>query len=302
MPNLRDLRNRIASVQNTQKITKAQELVSAAKMRRAQRAMHASRPYAEGIARMLSRLAARKLDATHPLLEQREVRARGLILVTADRGLAGGLNINAIRTANRLVQREPTPVRLVTIGRKGRDYFKRFSGSTSRAGSIDLVGDRSMIGDRPPIGDIRPAVTVAIQEFLEGKVDEVWLIYTRYINPISQQPVTIRLIPPELAEEPEQDARSEPQSLYEFDPGAEEVLGALLPRYVESQVYHAVLENQASEQAARMTAMRAASDNANELIDDLTLVRNKLRQATITNELMEIVSGAEALAQATRSA
>jgi F-type H+-transporting ATPase subunit gamma len=298
LPNLRDLRNRIASVQNTQKITKAQELVSAAKMRRAQRAMESSRPYAEGIARMLSRLAARKLDATHPLLEERDVRARGLILVTADRGLAGGLNINAIRAANRLVQRDRIPVKMVTIGRKGRDYFKRFSTSTSRAGSLDLVGDRSMIGDRPPIAAIRPAVTVAIEEFLEGRVDEVWLVYTRYINPASQQPMTVRLIPPELPEEPEDEKQSGAQSLYEFDPSAEEVLGALLPRYVESQVYHAVLENQASEQAARMTAMRAASDNANELIGDLTLVRNKLRQATITNELMEIVSGAEALAHA----
>jgi F-type H+-transporting ATPase subunit gamma len=299
LPNLRDLRNRIASVQNTQKITKAQELVSAAKMRRAQRAMESSRPYSEGIAGMLSRLAARKLDATHPLLEARDVRARGLILVTADRGLAGGLNINAIRAANRLVQRDRTPVKMVTIGRKGRDYFKRFSGSTSRAGSVDLVGDRSMIGDRPPIAAIRPAVTVAIEEFLEGRVDEVWLVYTRYINPVSQQPTTVRLIPPELADEPEEEEKqSGAQSLYEFDPGAAEVLGALLPRYVESQVYHAVLENQASEQAARMTAMRAASDNANELIGDLTLVRNKLRQATITNELMEIVSGAEALAHA----
>lgn len=299
MANLRDLRNRIASVQNTQKITKAQELVSAAKMRRAQRAMEASRPYAVGIARMLSRLASRKLDATHPFLEHREVKARGLILVTADRGLAGGLNINAIRAANRLIQRENTPVKMVTIGRKGRDYFKRFSGATSRTGSIDLVGDRSMVGDRPPIADIRPAVTVAMQEFLEGRVDEVWLVFTRYINPISQVPTTVRLIPPELPETPEEKKpNSDPQSLYEFDPSAEAVLGALLPRYVEAQVYHAVLENQASEQGARMTAMRAASDNANELIGDLTLVRNKLRQATITNELMEIVGGAEALAQA----
>jgi len=299
LANLRDLRNRIASVQNTQKITKAQELVSAAKMRRAQRATEASRPYAAGIAQMLSRLASRELDVTHPFLEQREVKARGVILVTADRGLAGGLNINAIRAANRLIQREPTPVKMVTIGRKGRDYFRRFSGVTSRSGSIDLVGDRSMVGDRPPIADIRPAVTVAVQEFLEGRVDEVWLIFTRYVNAVSHVPTTVRLIPPELAPAPEVGkGKPGPQSLYEFDPSAEAVLGALLPRYVESQVYHAVLENQASEQGARMTAMRAASDNANELIGDLTLVRNKLRQATITNELMEIVGGAEALAHA----
>ena len=299
MANLRDLRNRIASVQNTQKITKAQELVAAAKMRRAQRAMEASRPYSEGIARMLSRLASRKMDVSHPFLVRREVKARGVILVTADRGLAGGLNINAIRAANALIRRDATPVKMVTIGRKGRDYFRRFSGATSRSGTIDLVADRSQVGDRPPIADIRPAVTVAMQEFLEGRVDEVWLVFTRYVNPVSQVPTTVRLIPPELPEAPAEEKKdSGPQSLYEFDPSAEAVLGALLPRYVESQVYHAVLENQASEQGARMTAMRAASDNANELIGDLTLVRNKLRQATITNELMEIVGGAEALAQA----
>ncbi|GAC1583583.1 MAG: ATP synthase F1 subunit gamma [Candidatus Dormibacteria bacterium] len=296
MANLRDLRTRIASVQNTQKITKAQELVSAAKMRRAQRAMEASRPYSEGISRMLSRLASRKLDVTHPFLEAREVKTRGLILVTADRGLAGGLNINAIRAANRLIQQDGTPVKMVTIGRKGRDYFKRFSARAGRG--VELVADRSMVGDRPPIANIRPAVTVAMQEFLEGKVDEVWLVYTRYVNPVSQQPTTVRLIPPQLPEAKADENKTGPESLYEFDPSAEEVLGALLPRYVESQVYHAVLENQASEQAARMTAMRSASDNAVELIGDLTLVRNKLRQATITNELMEIVGGAEALAQA----
>jgi F-type H+-transporting ATPase subunit gamma len=288
---MRDLRNRISSVSNTQKITKAQEMVSASKMRRAQQAMEASRPYSEGIKQMLSRLASQKLDETHPFLVEREVKARALILVTADRGLAGGLNINAIRTANRFIAKDRKPVKLVTIGRKGRDYFRRLK--------VDLVADRSQVGDRPPIAHIRPAVTVAMDEFLEGNVDEVWLVYTRYITPVSLKPTTVRLIPPELPEEPDEGKKqSGPQSLYEFDPSAGAVLGALLPRYVESQVYHAVLENQASEQAARMTAMRAASDNASELIGDLTLVRNKLRQANITRELMEIVSGAEALAQA----
>jgi F-type H+-transporting ATPase subunit gamma len=286
---LRELRRRIASVQNTQKITKAKELVAAAKMRRAQVAMEASRPYAEGIAQMLSRLAARKLDASHPFLEAREVNNRLLILVTADRGLTGGLNINAIRAANRFIQGDSSPVKLVTIGRKGRDYFRRFD--------IEIVADRSQIRDRPPIGEIRPAVTVAMDEFLEGHVDEVWLLYTRYINPVSQVPTVVKIIPPEIPEATEKQTRGA-EALYEFEPSPEEVLGALLPRYVESQVYHAVLENQASEQAATMTAMRAASDNANELIAALTLVRNKLRQAAITTELMEIVGGAEALAQA----
>jgi F-type H+-transporting ATPase subunit gamma len=284
---LRELRQRIASVQNTQKITKAKELVAAAKMRRAQTAMEASRPYAEGIAGMLGRLAARKLDASHPFLESREVKSRLLIVVTADRGLTGGLNINAIRAANRFIQADRTPVKLVTIGRKGRDYFKRVN--------VDIIADRSMIPDRPPISEILPAVTVAMDEYLEGNVDEVSLLFTRYINPVSQVPTVVKVIPPVIPEHKEQEGA---ESLYEFEPSPEAVLGALLPRYVESQVYHAVLENQASEQAATMTAMRAASDNANELIGELTLVRNKLRQAAITKELMEIVGGAEALAQA----
>ena len=289
MATLRELRQRISSVQNTQKITKAKELVAAAKMRRAQQAMEATRPYAEGIARMLARLSGHRLDATHPFLEPREVKTRLLIVVTADRGLTGGLNINAIRAANRFIQGDRTPVKLVTIGRKGRDYFNRFN--------VDILADRSMIGDRPPITEIRPAVTVAMDEFLAGDVDEVWLLYTRYINAVTQSPTTVRIIPPEIKQVAEKE-REGAESLYEFEPDAETVLGALLPRYVESQVYHAVLENQASEQAATMTAMRAASDNAAELIEALTLVRNKLRQAAITTELMEIVGGAEALAQA----
>ena len=288
MATLRDLRRRIGSIQNTQKITKAMELVAAAKMRRAQMAMEASRPYAQGIADVLANLASAHLDATHPLLEKREqVRARLLILVTADRGLAGGLNTNAIRAANRFIRQDAAPVKLVSIGRKGRDYFRRFD--------LELVADRSMLPDRPPIKDIRPPITVAINEFLAGRVDEVWLEYTRYVNAASQQPTVVRLIPPEIPEVAETKSDG-PQPMYEFEPSAEAVLGELLPRYVEAQVYHAVLENQASEQAAKMAAMRSASDNAGELIQDLTLERNKLRQAQITRELMEIVGGAEALA------
>jgi len=290
MATLRDLRRRVNSVKNTQKITKAMELVAAAKMRRAQSAMEASRPYADAIREVLARLAQGKLETTHPFLVQREVKARLLLLVTADRGLAGGLNANAIRAANRFVRGGP-PTRLVTIGRKGRDFFRRFD--------LELVADRSMLPDRPHLDEIRPPVTVAMEEYLEGKVDEVWLVYTRYVNPVSQVPVTMRLIPPDLGSESDKPEKPKgPQSLYEFEPSPEAVLDALLPRYVEAQVYRAVLENQASFYAAQMTAMRSASDNAGDLIQDLTLVMNKLRQAQITKELMEIVGGAEALAAA----
>src|SRR5258708_17188912 len=163
-------------------------------MRRAQTAMEASRPYAEGIAGMLGRLAARKLDATHPFLEARKVQHRLLNVVTADRGLTGGLNINAIRAANRFIQSEQTPVKLVTIGRKGRDYFKRVK--------VDIIADRSQIRDRPPISEILPAVTVAMEEYLGGAVDEVWLLYTRYVHPVTQGPPPVQGIPPEIPEAP----------------------------------------------------------------------------------------------------
>ena len=290
MATLRDLRRRISSVKNTQKITKALELVAAAKMRRAQQAMERSRPYADAIADVLAQLATRQLESTHPfLVERKEVKARLLLLVTADRGLAGGLNANAIRAANRFIRREPVPVKLVTIGRKGRDFFRRFD--------LDLLADRSMLPDRPGIDEIRPAVTVAMDEFVEGGVDEVWMIYSRYVSPVSQVATTVRVIPPQL---PDAVKHEGVQPLYEFEPSPEAVLETLLPRYVEAQVYRAVLETQASFQAAQMAAMRSASDNANELIGDLTLVANKLRQAVITKELMEIVGGAEALAAASR--
>jgi F-type H+-transporting ATPase subunit gamma len=287
---LRDLRRRITSVKNTQKITKALELVAAAKMRRAQQAMERARPYADAIADVLAQLATRQLESTHPfLVERKQVQARMLVLVTADRGLAGGLNANAIRAANRFIRRDSTPVRLVTIGRKGRDFFKRFN--------LELVADRSMLPDRPGIEEIRPAVTVAMDEFLAGRVDEVWMIYSRYVSPVSQVATTVRIIPPEL---PEAARHQGVEPLYEFEPSPEAVLESLLPRYVEAQAYRGVLETQASFQAAQMAAMRSASDNATELIGDLTLVANKLRQAVITKELMEIVGGAEALAAASR--
>ncbi|HEV3232872.1 MAG TPA: ATP synthase F1 subunit gamma [Candidatus Dormibacteraeota bacterium] len=308
MATLRDLRRRIASIKSTQKITKAMELVAAAKMRRAQAAMEASRPYSEGITRVLANLASKNLEATHPFLQQREghptdqdprgprARRKALILITADRGLCGGLNTNAIRAANRFIRAEATPPKLVTVGRKGRDFFRRFA-TLSSANRLDLVADASMLPDRPKIDEILPAVTVAMDEFLGGGVDEVWMLYSRYVNAASQVPTLVRLIPPAMPATAGAEDHG-PEPLYEFEPSPDAVLERLLPRYVEALVYSAVLENQASFQAAQMTAMRSASDNAGELIKDFTLVANKLRQAVITKELMEIVGGAEALAQA----
>ena len=282
MPSLRDIRRRIRSVQNTRKITKAMELVAAAKMRRAQERVLQARPYADELASVMVELMRRTPEYRHPMLVPREVRRRVLILVTADRGLAGGLNSNNVRLALREINAAGVPVGVVTIGRKGRDLMRRLR--------KDLIADQSQLGDRPTMGDVLPAARVAIEQYENEEADQVDVVFARFVSTGRQEATLRRLIP---VEPPEDAPKVGADFLYEPEP--RDVLDALLPRYVEAQVYRAVLENAASEQAARMMAMRNASDNANELIDDLTLTANKVRQATITTELMEIVSGAAAL-------
>jgi F-type H+-transporting ATPase subunit gamma len=282
MASLRDIRRRIRSVQNTRKITKAMELVAAAKMRRAQERVTQARPYADEITSVMAELMRRSPEYKHPYLDVREVRRRVIILVTADRGLAGALNSNNSRLAVREMNQAGVPVGVVTIGRKGRDLMRRLR--------KEIIADQSMIGDRPTIGDVLPAIRVAMEQYEEGEADQVDVVFARFVS-AGRQEATLRRVlpvdPPESAEPVAADF------VYEPEPRA--VLDALLPRYVEAQVYQAVLENLASEQAARMVAMRNASDNATDLIGDLTLTANKLRQATITTELMEIVGGAAAL-------
>lgn len=282
MATLRDIRRRIRSVQNTRKITKAMELVAAAKMRRAQERVAAARPYADAITDVMSELMRRSPEYRHPYLDVREHKRRVLILVTADRGLCGALNGNNNRLALREISSSEVPVAVVTIGRKGRDLMRRLQ--------KDLIADVSMLGDRPTMGDVLPAVRVAIEEYEKGDADQVDVIFARFVNAGRQVPTLRRVIPVEPPEGTEQLAAD-----FVYEPEPKEVLDALLPRYVETQVYRAVLENQASFQAAQMVAMRNASDNATELIGDLTLTANKVRQATITTELMEIVGGAAAL-------
>jgi len=282
MASLRDIRRRIRSVQNTRKITKAMELVAAAKMRRAQERVTQARPYADEITSVMAELMRRTPEYKHPYLEVRDVRRRVVILVTADRGLAGALNSNNTRLALREMNDAGVPVSVVTIGRKGRDMMRRLR--------KDLIADQSQIGDRPTLGDILPAIRVAMEQYEEGEADQVDVVFARFVSAGRQEATVRRVLPVEPPESAEPVAAD---FIYEPEPRA--VLDALLPRYVESQVYQAVLENLASEQAARMLAMRNASDNATELIGDLTLTANKLRQATITTELMEIVGGAAAL-------
>jgi F-type H+-transporting ATPase subunit gamma len=282
MASLRDIRRRIRSVQNTRKITKAMELVAAAKMRRAQERVTRARPYADEITSVMAELMRRSPEYRHPYLDVREVHRRVIILVTADRGLAGALNSNNSRLAVREINNAGVPVSVVTIGRKGRDLMRRLR--------KDLIADQSMIGDRPTIGEVLPAIRVAMEQYERGDADQVDVVFARFISAGRQEATLRRVLP---VEPPEAAAPVSADFIYEPEPRA--VLDALLPRYVEAQVYQAVLENLASEQAARMAAMRNASDNATDLIGDLTLTANKLRQATITTELMEIVGGAAAL-------
>ena len=256
--------------------------MAASKLRRVQNRAQESRPYADRMAEVLTEVALRSTGTRNPYLVQRDTHKRLLILVTADRGLAGGLNVNAFRAALNYVRRGPDTV-LVTIGRKGRDYFRRLG--------VPIIADVSQLGDRPELKDILPAITVARDEYLEEHVDQIALLHTHFVNVAKLEPKVTVLVPVEV---PERKEGLHVDYLYEPEP--EEVLAALLPRYVEAQVYAAVLDNLASFYAAQMIAMRNATDNAGELINDLTLLRNKVRQATITKELSEIVGGAEALA------
>jgi F-type H+-transporting ATPase subunit gamma len=258
------------------------ELVAASKMRRAQERVTQARPYADELSSIMVELMRRNPEYKHPMLVPREVQRRVLILVTTDRGQVGGLNSNNVRLALREINSAGVPVGIVTIGRKGRDLMRRLR--------KELIADQSMLGDRPTMGDVLPAARVAVDAYVDGEADQVDLVYARFVSTGRQVATLTRLIPVE----PPEDAPKIPADFL-YEPEPKDVLDALLPRYVEGQVYRAVLENAASEQAARMQAMRNASDNAEDLIGDLTLTANKVRQSTITTELMEIVSGAAAL-------
>lgn len=285
---LRQIRRRIRSIQSTAKITRAMELVAASKMRRAQLNALAGRPYAEKMRFVLADLAETlpliDPEVRHPLLRQaEEVRAVGLILITPDRGLCGGLpsTINR-RTAQFLVDQAKT-ARTVAVGRKGRDFMRRTG--------QNVVAEFTAIGDNPTYAELRPIAQVAMQEFIDGAVDEVYLVYMQFVNTVVQRPQVFRLLPVEPPAEAETLAID-----YIYEPDRETVLAELLPRYIEQQVYAATLEAIASEQSARMVAMRNATDNANDLMRDLTLVYNKARQESITSELLDITGGVEALA------
>jgi len=296
---IREIRRRIKSVKNIAQVTRAMQAVSASKMRRAQDAVLATRPYAQRAWTLLTHLAAQRgeKEERHPLLQARPVNRAALILLTSDRGLCGAFNTNIIRLAQRYVAALPVPVDVVTVGRKGRDFMLR-SGQS-------LVAEFSHLPAQPRLLDVTPIAHVALNGFLDGTYDAVWMAYTDFINTLRQEPTVKRLLPL-LPTELEQQAMAEyvqettsteiPEYIYEPDPRA--ILDAVVPRFTELQIYQAVLESLASEHSARMVAMRNATESAEELAQDLQLSYNKARQRAITLELMDIAGGAEALAQA----
>ncbi|MBI4287270.1 MAG: ATP synthase F1 subunit gamma [Chloroflexi bacterium] len=284
MATLRQIKRRIRSIQSTAKITKAMEMIAASKMKRAQERGLAGRPYDQRIRQVLADVAAaHSPDADlHPLLERREVRNIAVIHITADRGLCGGLNTNMNRKSSTFILDQKAPVVLITVGRKGRDFMVRY-GQKVRA---EFTG----LGDRPGILDIGPVARVVIDDYTNKEVDLVYLAYPQFVTTVTQRPVLQQLLPVEPAEFPKGQNVE-----YLFEPDPHYVMTQLLPRFVEMEIYHAILETVASEQSARMVAMRNASDNANELITDLTLAYNKARQELITKELLDMTGAAAAL-------
>ena len=285
MPNVRDLKRRIRSVGNTSKVTNAMSLIAASKMRRAQTAVTQGRPFAEKIQEVIAHLAAQPSEeatAAHTLLQVRPVQRVGILVISPDRGLCGGLHGNLNRRVAQFILDQSSPTRVIVVGRKGRDFMVRY-GQDVQAVFTDM-------GERPVLADTTAISHLLIDAYSEGEVDEVYLGYTKYVSIMSQQPVVERLLPVTPAE-----LTAVERVGYIYEPDNLMVLGSLLPRFVEMEVYHALLESIASEQSARMVAMRSATDNANELVDDLTLVMNKLRQDGITNELLDLVGGQIAL-------
>lgn len=294
MPSLRDIKRRIRSVKNTAQITKAMEMVAASRMRRAQQRVIAARPYAEAMRSLISELATAPAggEARHPLLVQRPIDTVGIVVMTSDRGLAGALNTNVLRRATQLLlevedrlqdleRGRKQEVELITVGRKGQDFMARRGRK--------LLGTFTQLGDQPTYMDLVGIARVVMDSYLEGVMDEAWLVYPQFVSTLVQRPTVVQLLPIKPSE------RVTRPLDYIYEPDPSEILNQLLPRYVEVSIYQAVLETIASEHSARMIAMRNATENANDLVQSLGLSYNKARQAAITREVIEIASAAEAL-------
>jgi F-type H+-transporting ATPase subunit gamma len=297
MPSLRDIRRRIRSIRNTAKITKAMELVAASRLRRAQMRVTAARPYANAMRALMAELgglAPSGGEALHPLLVQREVRNVGVLLVTPDRGLAGALNTNIIRRGTEVIlehdRGDGQGVQIVTVGRKGQDFLVRRG--------RHLLGTFTGIVDRVQYDDVIPIARVIMDGFVSGSIDRALLVYPRFISTLTQRPEAVQLLPIEPLEAGSQERQHRLDYIFEPDP--QSILEQLLPRYIEVQIYQAILETAASFFSAQMVAMRNATDNANDLVQSLSLTYNKVRQANITREVTEIASAAEAMAAASK--
>lgn len=292
MASAREIRRRIRSVKNIAKVTGAMETMAASRVRRAQAAVTATRAYAHAALEILGDIAAHAGGAvSHPLLDEREeVRNIAIVLISADRGLAGPYNTNVVRHALDFETTKAVPLQYITVGKKGRDLMLRRG--------TRIVAEFSDLPATPTILNITPITRAVVDDFLKGTVDEVYIVYTEFVNMLRQEPRTLRLLPLKPEEsQTERRERQAPAAVYEFEPNAEAILDEILPRFTELVFYQTLLEALASEHSARMVAMRNATDNANALVDDLTLSYNKARQLAITSEMLDIVGGAEALGQ-----
>ena len=282
----KEIKGKIGSIKNTQKITSAMEMVAASKMKKAQERMASGRPYAQNMLKVIGHIANGNLEYRHPYLEEREVKRVGYIVISTDRGLGGGLNTNEFKLVTQDVKKwreQGVEVDFAALGSKACSFFNRFGGK--------LLAAESGLGDKPSVSDVVGVVRVMLKAYDEGKIDRVFLVFNDFVNTMTQKPVINQLLPLPKSEDEEYQHRWD----YIYEPDPKEILEALMVRYIESQVYQGVVENAASEQAARMVAMKAATDNAGNLIDELQLVYNKARQAAITQEISEIVSGAAAV-------
>jgi F-type H+-transporting ATPase subunit gamma len=282
----KEIKSKIGSIKNTQKITSAMEMVAASKMKKAQERVASSRPYADNIRKVIGHIAQGSLEYRHPYLEEREVKRVGYIVISTDRGLCGGLNTNEFKQVALKVkehQEAGVEVDFAAVGSKAAGFFGRFGGS--------VKAQTSGLGDAPSVQDVIGPVKVMLDAFNEGKIDRLFVVYNKFVNTMKQEPTIDQLLP--LPKDESQELSHRWDYIYEPDPKA--ILDTLMVRFVESQVYQGVVENAASEQAARMVAMKAATDNAGDLMDELQLVYNKARQAAITQEISEIVGGSAAV-------
>jgi len=282
----KEIRVKIKSIQNTQKITRAMEMVAASKMRKAQERMSSSRPYADKMRNVVGHLSQAHPEYHHPYMSDREVKRVGFIVISSDRGLCGGLNSNLFKkTVNEMKQwhEKSVEIDVCTIGSKAAGFFSRMGGK--------VIAQTSHLGDAPQVSDLIGSVKVMLDAYDEGKIDRLFVVFNDFVNTMTQTPTSLQLLPIEG----EEDDALKHHWDYMYEPEAKDVLDALLVRYIESQVYQGVVENLACEQAARMVAMKSASDNAGDLINQLKLIYNKARQAAITQEISEIVSGAAAV-------